>query len=169
MATIQDPNFWKRFSTAVHLDDLAKQQSQDAGKDSALTHTYVLTLPSPSPAYPSPQQNQTQPPNPPSPAPLPLSSTIRSPPPAHRAKPLTFHPSPSSLTLTLHLSGRPPSRFTFWTSVTADPSTRDSWLVAQRRKSRQRAWICWLFWLGLSALVAGVVVAVLVLRGKGVI
>ncbi|KAF2247351.1 hypothetical protein BU26DRAFT_506606 [Trematosphaeria pertusa] len=75
----------------------------------------------------------------------------------------------NSSQLTLGLSGRPQSRFKFWTSVTADPSNRDSWLESQRKKKRQRTYMCWAFWLCFFALVAGVVVCVLLLKAKKII
>lgn len=73
--------------------------------------------------------------------------------------------SPSALSL----SGRPRSAFKTWTTITANPHPRDSWLQGQQRKKRQRTWICWCFWLCVLALVAGVVVAVVVLKKYGVI
>ncbi|PSN65198.1 hypothetical protein BS50DRAFT_589629 [Corynespora cassiicola Philippines] len=85
--------------------------------------------------------------------------------PSH--KPFMRNKNPSLLSL--GLSGRPESRFKFWTQVTADPSNRNSWLESQRKKKRQRTWICWVFWLVLLALVAGVVVAILVLKSKNII
>ncbi|KAF2110939.1 hypothetical protein BDV96DRAFT_690783 [Lophiotrema nucula] len=72
--------------------------------------------------------------------------------------------------MTLGLSGRPPSRFKFWTSITAGANNnRDSWLEAQLKKKRQRTWMCWLFWLIFLALVAGVVIVVLLLKAKHII
>ncbi|KAH3978174.1 hypothetical protein HBI81_026150 [Parastagonospora nodorum] len=44
-----------------------------------------------------------------------------------------------------------------------------SWLASQKKKSRQRTWLCWCFWLGLMGLVAGVVTAVLILRREGIL
>lgn len=73
--------------------------------------------------------------------------------------------SPSALSL----SGRPRSAFKTWTTITANPNSRDSWLEGQKKKRRQRTWICWCFWLCVFALVAGVVVAVVVLRAHGII
>lgn len=45
----------------------------------------------------------------------------------------------------------------------------DSWLESQKKKQRQRTWICWSFWLCLGVLVAGIVVTLLILKGKGII
>ncbi|KAF2265471.1 hypothetical protein CC78DRAFT_185442 [Lojkania enalia] len=79
----------------------------------------------------------------------------------------TMHRNPSQLTL--GLSGRPPSRFKFWTSISANGLTSDSWLEAQLRKKRQRTWMCWAFWLVFFALVAGVVIAILLLKARHII
>jgi hypothetical protein len=110
------------------------------------------------------------------------------------------------LTLTFtsnNLTNRPPSRFKFWTSISANPNpypstsspahtspsslstkryknyeeaqangyrgTRESWLEEQTRKKRKRALMCWGFWGVVGLVVAGVVVAVVLLRGKGII
>ncbi|KAF2274332.1 uncharacterized protein EI97DRAFT_435168, partial [Westerdykella ornata] len=43
----------------------------------------------------------------------------------------------------------------------------ESWLEEQRRKKSKRTCMCWGFWLVFAALVAGIVVAVLLLRRKG--
>lgn len=76
----------------------------------------------------------------------------------------------NSSTFTLGLSGRPRSRgFQFWTSVTADPSNRESWLEEQQRKKSKRTCMCWGFWLAVMALVAGIVVTVLLLKAKGIL
>ena len=75
----------------------------------------------------------------------------------------------SRLSLGLSLSGRPRSSFRFWTTITADPSHRDSWLESQQRKSRQRTYMCWAFWMIFLVVVVGAIVTVLVLRGKGII
>jgi hypothetical protein len=207
MAAIQDPNFWHRFSVAVHNDDAEKQD---------LKHSYVISLDIPStlasPTTPSSQRPLTlesQPPplspmshdafplsplEPLSPPTSPSSSIPRTPsgrrlkksPSQHKTKinakspksprrpslahihaPFTRHGNASNLTI--GLSGRPPSRFKFWTNITADPSNRDSWLEGQRRKRRQRTWICWCFWIGFFVLVGGIVAAILVLRSKGII
>jgi len=84
MAT-RDPNFWKRFSIAVHQDDLLKSEMSQ--------HS-----------------------------------------PEHR-----------------------------------DLKHSDSWLVSQRRKARQRTWMCWLFWTGILTLVAAVVVTILVLKARRIL
>ncbi|PVH98818.1 hypothetical protein DM02DRAFT_643365 [Periconia macrospinosa] len=307
MATVRDPNFWKRFSTAVHQDDLLREEANQAG----LKHTYVTTIslsddnitmsslsPMPTPTspthilsssppkfalHPQPQLRysgtyarttparpmtagaaSTRPPSshsrshspqsrprsfshsrplsysypepaPPLPQsqPYPQRSSSRSshthtepqrttPPPLPQTtlsivSPQISHHTTSTTTtstttptrltkpqkslskpanrssigggggrprarsnplftrqsnnsqLTLGLSGRPQSRFKFWTSVSADPSNRNSWLESQQRKARQRTYICWGFWLALLAIIAGVVAAVLVLKSKGII
>lgn len=87
--------------------------------------------------------------------------------PASPSRP--FFRAPNLSTLSLSLSGRPTSRFKFVTTITADASHRDSWLVRQKKKERQRTWLCWAFWLVFLVLVAGVVVMVLVLRAKHII
>lgn len=45
----------------------------------------------------------------------------------------------------------------------------EDWLASQHRKARQRTWMCWFFWVVMIFLVTGVVVTVVVLRGKGII
>ncbi|CBX91450.1 predicted protein [Plenodomus lingam JN3] len=266
--TTRDPNFWKRFSVAVHQDELAKTEmsQQNTNNHCDLKHSYVsssrsssaptspapasptsptslfspvpnaLTLPlayPTTPAQPSlsqpsnnddnnrntkpakqdrqnprtttsttppkrtklqktpsqktllrptltplPSSNQkrtsiyttstntnatTTPPTQPNrPPPLPLP-----PPPSHNHKPhrQSCHPpSPS-----LNLYNRPPSRFKFWTTISADAPRRDSWLESQKKKARQRAWMCWAFWGVVGCVVAGVVVTVVVLGRKGVL
>lgn len=92
--------------------------------------------------------------------------------PSHFPRSTNGHPfarHTNASQLTLGFSGRPQSRFKFWTSVTADPTNRDSWLEGQRRKRRHRSWVCWGFWVCLLVLVGGVVATVLVLREKGII
>ncbi|KAF2675853.1 hypothetical protein K458DRAFT_397524 [Lentithecium fluviatile CBS 122367] len=225
MGTINDPNFWKRFSVAVHQSDAEKAELASRPD---LKHSYValeicettnpfspITTPTsqcpstpsyhhtplspvaPRSASPSSAPAATQlgerhrgaeephakgrtptPPRTPTrlqkkpsnaharPTPRPDKSPRR-PSLAHIHAPFTRHTNTSHLTL--GLSGRPPSRFKFWTSVTADPSNRDSWLEGQRRKRKQRTWICWAFWVGFVVLVGGVVAAILVLRARGVI
>ena len=82
-------------------------------------------------------------------------------------------PNLSTLSLTRSLaplSGRPASRFKFVTTISADaPHHRDSWLARQKKKERQRMWICWAFWSVFLLLIAGVVVTVLVLKAHGII
>ncbi|KAF2029499.1 hypothetical protein EK21DRAFT_89740 [Setomelanomma holmii] len=93
------------------------------------------------------------------------------PPPAPAIEEKYLPPSPSHChrrpsfrcPSSLSLSGRP-RHFITWTTITANPDHRASWLESQKKKSRQRTWICWCFWLGIGVLVAGVVAAVLVLR-----
>ncbi|EUC45409.1 hypothetical protein COCMIDRAFT_26432 [Bipolaris oryzae ATCC 44560] len=80
-----------------------------------------------------------------------------------------FFRAPNISAISLSLSGRPSSRFKFVTTITADASHRDSWLVRQKRKERHRTWICWAFWIGLLLLVAAVVTTVLVLKSKRII
>ncbi|CAO2649959.1 Nn.00g012510.m01.CDS01 [Neocucurbitaria sp. VM-36] len=249
---VRDPNFWRRFSIAVHQDDAAKEEMT---KRPNLKHSYVpsfssvsrspplasptsqshlspafppmAVLPSaPSPTRPSTtkpwpektpsrqqqevssqpqplppkrrrsrlqktpstrpllrpalpqQQPQSQQPEPLATTTTTTTTTTTLPPASQQprrpsSRHLTFHPhrhptTPGS-TLSLSLSGRPHSSFRFWTTITADPSHRDSWLESQKKKRRQRTWICWCFWLGLGVLVAGVVVTLVVLRGRGII
>jgi hypothetical protein len=248
---VQDPNFWRRFSLAVHQDDLSKETTPD------LKHTYVAPPTSSSaplspssqchlsPAFASPASSMQQ-----LPTPSPLSPPHVSPlrreqvwqsefdaekqlqlqrererqlcVPAKKQKqnklkksasqaskrPLlrnghtrtsssfTSHSvyasaqhTPTTTTTiditlqrpqsvlaqalrcpsSLSLTGRPRTMFKTWTEITANPVHSDSWLAGQKKKHKQRAWICWCFWLGVIALVAGVVVAVLVLRAHGII
>ncbi|KAJ4299899.1 hypothetical protein N0V90_005146 [Kalmusia sp. IMI 367209] len=194
MATAEDPTFWKRFSIAVHQDDAAKAEMAQRPE---LKHSYVVSLselPSPATATPTsqthiiPRQPQplspvvlsshsrtvpafsqptspTSPTSPISPGPKLLRKAYA--PPRSSANPFARHGNGSQLTL--GLSGRPQSRFKFWTSVTADPSHRTSWLEGQRRKKRQRTWLCWAFWICLLLLVGGVVACILVLRSKHII
>ncbi|KAJ4991181.1 hypothetical protein SVAN01_03309 [Stagonosporopsis vannaccii] len=90
--------------------------------------------------------------------------------PSKRSSRFTSHKAPSRLSLGISLSGRPKSAFKFWTTIEADPAAcRDSWLEGQQRKARQRAYMCWAFWGVFLMVVVGVVVAVLVLKGKGII
>lgn len=104
--------------------------------------------------YPIPAHAYLPPPSPPAIPPSPRRSPYRS----------IHHLS------TLSLTGRPPSRFRFWTTITADGAPpRDSWLESQRRKSKQRTWICWSFWIVIILLVTAVVVTILVLRSHGII
>jgi hypothetical protein len=55
MVLVQDPGFWKRFSTAVHRDDEEKQSTATTSPDGrpSLKHSYVL-YPSPSLSSPPP-------------------------------------------------------------------------------------------------------------------
>ncbi len=69
----------------------------------------------------------------------------------------------------LNLTGRPTSHFKFWTTISADPSRRTSWIESQKQKSRQHAWIAWAAVFGLGLVVAGVVVTLLVLKTNNVI
>jgi hypothetical protein len=249
---VQDPNFWRRFSLAVHQDDLSKSPEHTGD----LKHSYV----DPSPLSPTSQHNLLSPAFPSSPqfptialvpAPahtVPLrqeeiwqsefeaekaamremkeketpkrrpsklqksasrasrrpllsrsSSTFSrntsftfpasNPPSANQTTytyttttqtntPLVLSPAlqrpPSALSFlrnpsTLSLSGRRGTVFKTWTEITANPTSSDSWLAGQKKKSKQRAWICWCFWLTFLVLVAGVVVAVLVLKSHGII
>ncbi|KAF2010615.1 hypothetical protein BU24DRAFT_61806 [Aaosphaeria arxii CBS 175.79] len=87
-------------------------------------------------------------------------------------KPLTnrpYAPRFNTSQLTLGFSGRPNSRFNFWTHVSANPANRESWLEEQKRKKSKRTCMCWCFWLVFLALVGGAVAAVVVLRSKGII
>ncbi|KAF2644438.1 hypothetical protein P280DRAFT_545911 [Massarina eburnea CBS 473.64] len=244
MATIRDPNFWKRFSIAVHQEEALKEELANR---TDLKHSYVTTLtlestntsntmPSPSatprshsllldhadaksipkfsqhpqplspvalrpmtaetpvstfhlrseshshsysqPPSPSSQQPITRP-APPSPTHSPQepnrltkTPTLKS---SKTAKsrsralshPFTRHTNTSQMTL--GLSGRPQSRFKFWTDVSADPSNRDSWLEGQNRKRKQRTYMCWGFWGVVLLLAAGAVTAVLVLKSEEII
>lgn len=45
----------------------------------------------------------------------------------------------------------------------------ESWLERQRQKKSRRTLLCWAFWIGFIALVAGVVVTILTLKAKGII
>jgi hypothetical protein len=251
---IQDPNFWKRFSTAVHNSDLAKDGHPD------LKHSYVPSAPSSAPMSPTSQSHLFSPA-----ASVSNLRVVSCPPPAllgtrsdsanglrreevwqaefdtqrrekhemeersssrprpvrqpsklkksasrastrpllsHRRQSSSIHfassshntptlkqttisqtslPRPNSILHSLRspsslsLSGRPRTLFKTWTTITGNAAAHsnsntdggynsDSWLESQQRKKRQRTWICWCFWLGLIALVAGVVVAILVLR-----
>jgi hypothetical protein len=243
---VQDPNFWRRFSLAVHQDDLSKETTPD------LKHSYVAPQTSSAPLSPTSQCHLS--PAFASPAssmrhlssPSPLSAPHVSPlrreqiwqsefeaekqlqreqelsVPQTKQKqnklkksasqaskrPLlrghartsssftsnsiyTFSQSKTPTTTTtiditlqrpqsvlaqalrcpssLSLTGRPRTMFKTWTEITANPVHSDSWLAGQKKKHKQRAWICWCFWLSVIALVAGVVVAVLVLRAHGII
>jgi len=231
MGTVRDPDFWRRFSRAVHQDDAQKyteaQDQAEKGQKQDIKHSYVFpstrrTTSSPtSPSSVSPLKpamvtvtnpeplspllftplifgdvkehsipmfsRPTTPRKPKTPTstihPLPLPSTSplndinlvpssplsppRRPRPTHSSHSFTSHRNTSQLTL--GFSGRPHSRFKFWTQISSDPSNRSSWLESQRKKKRQRTWICWVFWLSLLGLIAAVVVVILFLRGKGII
>lgn len=250
---VQDPNFWRRFSVAVHNDEAAALENGTGTKETK--HAYVVSLSSPpdspastptshchlspalpaaaftrplsapAPAFAAEKQNtahrsrakstyndsmphgkpvllalhtltSTPPPFPTSlpstprsahfaPSPQTLTpprpsrrtsrfraalcshppSPLLSPPPKHASR----CPNASRLSLGMSLSGRPRSSFRFWTTISADGARRESWLAGQTRKARQRAWMCWAFWGVFVLLVAGAVVAVLVLKGKGII
>ncbi|KAF2198414.1 hypothetical protein GQ43DRAFT_163094 [Delitschia confertaspora ATCC 74209] len=45
----------------------------------------------------------------------------------------------------------------------------DSWLERQRQKESRRACMCWVFWLCFIAVIAGVVIAMLYLKSRGII
>jgi hypothetical protein len=229
---VQDPNFWRRFSVAVHQDDLEKEQVPRN-----LKHSYVPSNPSPAPMSPTSQchlspafpaspiasismslvssptlptlrqeeiwqaefeaeracerereREQDEPIRKPSKLkksasrastrPLLRNQSLNN---KHKHSPSFPEPlrSPSSLRRpdlsglrspsALSLSGRPRTVFKTWVTITADPVCRDSWLASQKKKSRQRTWICWCFWLCVLSLIAGVVVAVLVLKAHGII
>jgi hypothetical protein len=246
---VQDPNFWRRFSLAVHQDDLSKSPEHTGD----LKHSYV----DPSPRSPTSQHNLLSPAFPPSPqiptialAPPAHTVPLRQeeiwqsefeaekaamrekesvPPPKRRPSKLqksasrasrrpllsrsssTFSRNTSSFTFpssqptsanstytyttttqtttplspalarppstlsflrnpsTLSLSGRRGTVFKTWTEITANHASSDSWLAGQKKKSKQRAWLCWCFWLTFMVLVAGVIVAVLVLKSHGII
>ncbi|KAF2090151.1 hypothetical protein K490DRAFT_54554 [Saccharata proteae CBS 121410] len=54
------------------------------------------------------------------------------------------------------------------TKVSArEPRHSDSWLERQKQKRARRTAICWAFWIGFFAFVAGVVVLVLWLKKSG--
>jgi hypothetical protein len=95
----------------------------------------------------------------------PMSPLQRPPSALSLSRPLSFLRNPS----TLSLSGRRGTVFKTWTEITANPESSDSWLAGQKKKSKQRAWLCGCFWLGVIVLVAGVVVAVLILKRNGII
>lgn len=219
---VRDPNFWRRFSIAVHQDEAAKEEMT---KRPDLKHSYVSSPSSPSrtplasstprsplslvippmalispvavhsplslPAMPSSPSGrpprQPQPPKrrrsklqkTPSTKPL-IRPTIQPPEDAPLTPPqpaftsdtrrtsfsrLSFNRQANSSTLTL--TGRPTYRF--WTTITADPSNRNSWLESQRKKRRQRTWICWIFWGCFLLLVAAIVTTLLILRSKKII
>jgi hypothetical protein len=111
--------------------------------------------------------HQQPPPQPPSATPRPSKTKPRKSRARTLSNPLTRHLNISQQTL--GLSGRPGSRFHFFTTVTADPSNRDSWLESQRRKQKHRTYICWGFWGVFLLLIAGVVVAVVLLKSRGII
>lgn len=229
MGTVNDPNFWKRFSVAVHNDDASKVAHAD------LKHSYVISLDAPDPTHTDPSSHITTPTSdsplslafqlrPLSPIPLstlspslddkwPLSPEVPSSPLPPRNGRLQKAPPGSALSPTpkspqaktappvfsfsqprrpsfahIHVpfasshhhhngsqmtlggfTGRPASRFKFWTSISADPTNRDSWLEGQRRKRKQRTWICWAFWLALAAVVGGAVATILILREKHIL
>ena len=234
---VQDPNFWRRFSTAVHQDDAEKSLEAQSGT-SSLKHAYVSTatntttttpktIPTTTTAartstpctplspsfsinsgsplhrdavpYPAPAHTHTHPYTPPPPERSSKSMSFISQSISFTGGPLTGPPSPYKFAsspsspqrrgakrtsrrisgFTRHvnasslsfgaLAGRRGSQFRFCTTITADGTSSDSWLVSQKKKQRQRAWMCWAFWITLAAVVAGVVVAVLLLKAKGII
>ncbi|KAF1837123.1 hypothetical protein BDW02DRAFT_181301 [Decorospora gaudefroyi] len=198
---IRDPQFWKRFSTAVHQDEQAKESQTSQNKNKNLKHSYVnpssfsSSRGSPTPQTPAlPPMAQlspfrasfnnhntytsSEPPHPQqsprrtklkkSPSTKPLLRPILTPEPqTPLSPPRSFFRTPN--TSTFNLSGRPSSRFHFVTTVTADGRCRDSWLVRQKKKERQRTWICCAFWGGLVLVAVAIVVTVLVLRAHGVL
>lgn len=194
---VRDPQFWRRFSVAVHRDEEAQAEALSRPE---LKHAYVQTLSpissSTSTHSPTIQQQQpwpvpttTQPISPTSqtsfsPSPItktttPLSprqpSVLRKPPATHKKRQRTLQPLYNSCqnrsTLTLGLTGRPPSRFKFWTSISAsaDPRNRESWLEEQRRKKSKRTCMCWCFWLVFATLVTGLVITGVILKREGII
>lgn len=238
---VRDPDFWRRFSVAVHQDDLAKQEMQARP---GLAHSYVSPSPPSSPPLASPasldplvpglfaspmdsvlslptlqsppavafapeesqrRKRESAPVQPrrqpsklrkspstrstapllPPPPPPPKDPGPRSSPRLNRPKSPSSHsfkhrypslpPTPSRHSFrcpsSLSLSGRSKSNFRTWTTITggADLKNRDSWLESQKRKKKQRTWICWCFWTTAVLLVAGVIVAILVLRAHGII
>jgi hypothetical protein len=206
---VQDPNFWRRFSLAVHQDEALRSELAQSSPD--LKHSYVPSLssapmlPTYAPSALSSMHNLLASPvraalRPEEiwqhefesekaareeqhvqvrrPAKLKKSASRAS------TRPLLHKRNQVSVTISLHapvipglrspsclsLSGRPKTLFKTWTTCTANPvANRASWLESQQKKSRHRTWICWAFWLSMIALVAGVVVAVLVLRAHGII
>ena len=171
-----------------HQDDAAKEEM---AQHPELKHSYVISLAElPSSATPTtpPQPQHPQPPSPVAFSPFspvayacsqptspilptyPGPNTLKNPNPrsSSRRPSNPFTRLRNGSQLTLGLSGRPQSRFKFWTSVSADPSNRDSWLESQQRKKKHRTWVCWGFWLCLLLVVGGVVAAILVLKSKGI-
>lgn len=187
MAMVRDPAFWRRFSVAVHQDE----EAQARATRPELKHSYVTPSPSmQSPTHQIPSPTATMPLSPTSPinpfSPMSSEPPTPSQPNAPRRQPSKLaksHPSEprkprkpapiysrrNASALSLGLSGRPTSKFKFWTSIEADPSNRESWLEEQHRKKSKRTFMCWCFWLVFLALVAGIVVAILLLKSKGVI
>lgn len=96
-----------------------------------------------------------------------LSSTPTSPDTLSPAKPQPLHLGQRRNRSLLDLTGRPQSRFTFWTTV--DTGHRESWLERQQQKKSRRTCMCWVFWLCLIAIVTGVVIAILYLKSRGII
>ncbi|KAF9690664.1 hypothetical protein EKO04_011477 [Ascochyta lentis] len=242
---VQDPNFWRRFSVAVHNDEAAMLSKDSEHGQKETKHAYVVSLSSPtaspvatptsqchlSPAFPpmaftrplsaptfvseqdGKEQRKSQatsgtksvyfdasedkkpemialhhlpscpqlsfapdshpstpksthfPPDtpsskrashrasrfrfalsshPPSLPPTPKSTHFApsSPPSKRGSRRLTKLTNGSRLSLGVSLSGRPKSSFRFWTTITADPCRRDSWLSSQNRKARQRTYMC---------------------------
>lgn len=136
MALVQDPGFWKRFSTAAHLDEeekLSNASNSPNGRPN-LKHSYVL--------YPSPSASLP-------PTPTSVQQPLFSPFPHHSPGPHCHHTNP------------------FATRDT-NPS-RKSWLDRQKKKRARRTIVCWVFWIIFTAVVTGVVIAVLLLKAKGVI
>lgn len=271
---VQDPNFWRRFSVAVHNNEAAQLAKGDGNGSKEIKHAYVVSLSSPaaSPVATPTSQCHLSPAFPPSAFTRPLSAPVSSSkmekareearesratsgarsvyfdaeekpetiplrnlpsflqlaqsshtpslPPTPRSAQfslekfsskrasrrasrfrfaLSSHPpslpptpksthfpsgasqskrssrrftknlNPSRLSLGLSLSGRPKHSFRFWTTITADASHSDSWLESQNRKSRQRTYMCWAFWMTFLVVVVGAIVTVLILKGKGII
>ncbi|KAF3051269.1 hypothetical protein E8E11_010589 [Didymella keratinophila] len=279
---VQDPNFWRRFSVAVHNDEAAMLAAEAATGKRETKHAYVVSFSSPidspssptsqchlSPAFPpaaftrpvsapapvfqekqqeskrkseangtqsvyfsssetktpemialhklpsytqSPAYNPSVPDLPSTPSAAHFAAAADTPPSKRASKrtsrfrfALSSHPpslpatpksttfsfsappskrtsrfmarNGSRLSLGISLSGRPKSAFRFWTTITAGDISdetnagirNDSWLEGQRRKARQRAWMCWAFWGVFLLLVVGAVVTVLLLREKNII
>ncbi|KAF2708174.1 hypothetical protein K504DRAFT_468535 [Pleomassaria siparia CBS 279.74] len=224
--TTRDPEFWRRFSRAVHQDEQARVEkeqqkspgikqsyvspsahsthsppstsptSQSALDPKGMAMSSVASLPPFSPSTTSDLKEPTTPTSirthqssrshdlqqhpsssrePSSPTKTIITTLNDVPSPTHSpGKPSRSHTSPftshrNGSQLTLGFSGRPQSRFKFWTQISSDPSNRESWLESQQKKKRHRTWICWAFWLCFLGLIAGVVVCILLLRAKHII
>lgn len=167
--TSKPPVKEKRKSKALRRSTLQKTPSTKpllrpnfTGSNIKLPHTSTSTSPS---SISSPTSTTCSPHHSPLDPPPRIHHRASNPPSPFRP----FFRAPNISTLSLSLSGRPSSRFKFVTTITADASHRDSWLVRQKRKERHRTWICWAFWIGLLLLVAAVVTTVLVLKSRGII
>jgi len=51
----------------------------------------------------------------------------------------------------------------------ADFKHSDTWLGRQQAKASRRSCLCWIFWLGFFAFVAGFVVTIIVLLQRGIL